>query len=434
MDTTTPATLPKSRGEGTDSNAGLTDRVRSLRLPDRSTRRRSTAALAWTLVILLAGTSAFLGYREYERGGLSAAKLSSSTTPGAGNDTDSAKAAAGGQNDQSPAPDAVADSGTIALESKGYLVPAHQILVSPKVSGMVTKLFIEEGMRVEKGQVLGELEKIDYDADLSRARATVELFTAKRDLMRADGREEEKQQADLELAETERQLLQMKQEYERSVALRARDKSLVSDTAFETQQSLYEATVLKVKRLAFRRDMVYKPKRKEEIQSAEAELGQAQADLLKAEWRLSNCTIRAPISGTVLKKNAEEGNIVNPIAFNGSFSLCDLADLSDLEVDLSIQERDVSKVYPRQACQIRTEAYPDRVYEGFVDRLMPIADRAKGAVPVRVKVRVAKSEEGVYLKPDMSAVVTFLNKRNDDLPAKAGKSAATPKGVKSEAD
>ena len=125
---------------------------------------------------------------------------------------------------------------------------------------------------------------------------------------------------------------------------------------------------------------------------------------------------------------------MNPIAFNGSFSLCDLADLSDLEVDLSIQERDVSKVYPRQACQIRTEAYPDRVYEGFVDRLMPIADRAKGAVPVRVKVRVAKSEEGVYLKPDMSAVVTFLNKRKDDLPAKAGKSAATPKGVKSEAD
>ena len=65
----------------------------------------------------------------------------------------------------------------------------------------------------------------------------------------------------------------------------------------------------------------------------------------------SNCTIRAPISGTILKKNAEEGNIVNPIAFNGSFSLCDMADLSDLEVDLSIQERDIARIFPGQKCK-----------------------------------------------------------------------------------
>ena len=95
---------------------------------------------------------------------------------------------------------------------------------------------------------------------------------------------------------------------------------------------------------------------------------------------------------------------------------------------MSIQERDVSKVYPRQVCQIRSEAYPDRVYEGYVDRLMPIADRAKGAVPVRVKVKVAKSEEGVYLKPDMSAVVTFLNQRLD---ASTDKNAASAQNVKS---
>jgi HlyD family secretion protein len=124
---------------------------------------------------------------------------------------------------------------------------------------------------------------------------------------------------------------------------------------------------------------------------------------------LENCTIRAPISGTILKKNAEEGNIVNPIAFNGSFSLCDLADLSDLEVELTIQERDIAKVRVNQKCQVRAEAFPDRVYEGVVSRLMPIADRAKGAIPVRVKVTVPREEEGVYLKPEMGALVSFLN-------------------------
>jgi hypothetical protein len=61
-----------------------------------------------------------------------------------------------------------------------------------------------------------------------------------------------------------------------------------------------------------------------------------------------------------------------------------------------------------QRCKVRSEAYPEREYDGVVSRLMPIADRAKGAVPVRVKLTVPASEEGVYLKPEMGAVVSFL--------------------------
>ncbi len=70
----------------------------------------------------------------------------------------------------------------------------------------------------------------------------------------------------------------------------------------------------------------------------------------------------------------------------------------------------MAKVFRGQNCRIRPDAFPERTYEGSVSRLMPIADRAKGAVPVRVKVRVPKDEEGVYLKPEMSAVVSFLKK------------------------
>jgi HlyD family secretion protein len=85
-----------------------------------------------------------------------------------------------------------------------------------------------------------------------------------------------------------------------------------------------------------------------------------------------------------------------------------MADLSDLEVDLKIQERDISKVFQGQKCKIRAEAWPDRVYDGYVSRLMPIADRSQGALPVRVKVNVPAAEEGVYLKPEMGAIVSFL--------------------------
>lgn len=426
MDTSTSASPIRSRGEAPESGSTLSDRVRSLRLPSSNQRRSTTAGIAWTLVLLLAAISAFLGYREFLRGDLfgPAKQGVAAAAEGAPQEAKPPAAAAGEAGKQAAPPPRVADNGTIALESKGYLIPAHQILVSPKVSGMVLKLFIEEGMRIEKGQVLGELEKVDYEADLRRARATLALAKANHELMQAGSREEEREQSKAELAEAVRQLEQLQQDHERNIALRKRGSNLITDTEFEQKKSEYEAATQKVKRLSFRRDQVMNGNRKEEIAAVAAAVEQAEADLQKAEWRLSNCTIIAPISGTVLKKNAEEGNIVNPVAFNGSFSLCDLADLSDLEVDLSIQERDVSKVYVQQACQIRSEAYPDRIYEGYVDRLMPIADRAKGAIPVRVKVKVAKSEEGIFLKPDMSAVVTFLNHKVNEAPKSSGKSAA----------
>jgi len=143
--------------------------------------------------------------------------------------------------------------------------------------------------------------------------------------------------------------------------------------------------------------------------AALADVVSATARLDKAKWRLDNCTIRAPIDGTILTKKAEIGNLVNPLAFGAtSGSVCEMADLADLEVELDITERDVSKIQKGMPCRIRAEAYPDRVYEGYVDRLMPTANRAKGAVPVRVKIKVAKDEEGVYLKPEMGAVVAFL--------------------------
>jgi HlyD family secretion protein len=405
METPIAGPRPRSRAEDAASTSSvLSDRVRSLRLPDHAAQPRSTAMVAWILVFLLTAATAFLGFREAQRSDLLSLDLENAAgtekqDPSAEAPTDS--------TGQLATP--VAQAGEIALESKGYLIPAHQILVSPKVSGMILKLFLVEGEKVERGAVLAELEKNDYTADLNRAKAALLLNKARRDLMLAGNRSEERTQAHAEVSEAERQLAQLKTEHLRNESLRAKDKTLVADSTYEEQKSLYEAALFRVTRLQSRRDQVMNGNRKEEIAAAEAEVLQAEADVEKAEWKVSNCTIRAPISGTVLKKNAEEGNIVNTIAPNGSFSLCDLADLSDLEVDLSIQERDISKVHVNQKCKIRSEAYPDRLYVGVVDRLLPIADRAKGAIPVRVKVSVPKSEEGVYLKPDMSAVVTFLN-------------------------
>ena len=173
--------------------------------------------------------------------------------------------------------------------------------------------------------------------------------------------------------------------------------------------SKYKAMERHVRGLQLALELMEEGPRIERINIALAQVGQAEAELAKAQWRLDNCIIRAPVSGTILKKYAEEGSLVNPIANQGFFSLCEMADLSDLEVELKILEREISKVFKGQKCKIRADAYPDRVSEGYVSRLMPTADRGQAAIPVRVKVKVPVAEEGFYLKPDMGVLVSFLN-------------------------
>ena len=186
---------------------------------------------------------------------------------------------------------------------------------------------------------------------------------------------------------------------------------------YETAESQYQMLKKRVDKLSATAQLMIDGPRSERKRAAEAQVRQQEAELRRAKWRLDNCIIVAPISGTILKKNAELGNLVNPVAFNGSFSLCDIADLSKLEVELSIQERDISKVKKGQRCRVQPEAYMDRYYDGVVSRLMPIADRAKGAIPVRVRLKVPAEEEGQYLKPEMGAIVKFYDEIVEDLPS-----------------
>jgi multidrug resistance efflux pump len=369
-----------------DDSSALQQRVLSLRLPRQEHSRGSGAGKAvWGLVVVLAIVIAVLVVLLFQR--------------------ESPEARAAVSQEKPVAESHTASSGNIALDSKGYIMPVQRILVSPKVSGMIVKLDILEGRRVKKGHILAELEDVDYQADLAHAESYLEAAKQRlAEIVAMWPKEVGQAKAELERAKAE--LEQLKSDYARSKELYFKQKAL-SQLDYELAESKYRSNDQRVHSLEFALGLL-EASRGKKVAAAEAEVRQDEADLAKARWRLDNCKIRAPISGTILRKNAEEGNLVNPIAMNGSYSLCDLADLSDLEVELTIEERDISKVAVGQKCKIRTEAYPDRVYEGIVSRLMPIADRNKAAIPVRVKVTVPREEEGIYLKPDMTAMVSFL--------------------------
>jgi multidrug resistance efflux pump len=402
--------------------ASLGERVRSLRLTHGGAPagggRRQGSPLPWALVVVLLLTTFVLGYRAYR---VAPVAVAAASAP-APQHTDATTTSAPGDVAAVP----VAASGDVVLQAKGYVIPAHQVQLSPKVGGMMVWLDprFQEGAYFKEGEVLAKLETVNYQAEFDHAVAALRAAEQRRDEQTCY-RKQEIEQAQRELDEARAQLVQMDLELRRNVRL----TEMNSLATREYEQARYgrDAMARKVDRLRAALDMWKEGPRREKLLAAEADVAAAKADLNKAKWNLDNCDIRAPISGHVLKKNAEKGNVVNPLAFNVATSLCEMADLADLEIDLSIQERDISHVHDGQPCDVMPEAYANydpfrkkhpQGYQAVVSRQMPTADKAKGAVPVRVKVRVPTDEVGIYLKPDMGVLVSFYKGGKETAAAK----------------
>src|SRR5262249_35856138 len=151
--------------------------------------------------ILLLVTAA-VGYRAYRvtpAGEVKPAETSATSTGSSGVTTE------------------VAKSGDVVLEQKGYIIPAHQIMVSPKITGMVIWLHdrFMEGQKSRKGEVLAELEDVDYKADRDPAAAVLaaarERYTELKERLPL-----ELSQAEAKLAETEANLTQLRLDADRN--------------------------------------------------------------------------------------------------------------------------------------------------------------------------------------------------------------------------
>ena len=311
----------------------------------------------------------------------------------------------------------------IALTSKGNIVPISLIQVSPKIGGTVVKLNFKEGDEVQENDVLAELEDIEFRSDRDRLLAAREAAESRLGELQ-NYLKEEIEQSYNDWKDTVSQRDQAYAKYQRYVGLKQRGSVAPED--FELAKSTFDSLDFRSKRLELSYKLMKdegKGPRYERIAAAEADVRHANADLVKAQWRLDNTKVKASKTGIILSKKTEEGNIVNPSAFsNGlSASLCEMADLYKMEVDLSIAERDIAKLFKDQECRIQPEAFPNRIYTGYISRIMPMADRSKSSIPVRVKIEfpaidakgqpLPPEKQGEYLRPEMGAIVTFLNRK-----------------------
>jgi RND family efflux transporter MFP subunit len=276
------------------------------------------------------------------------------------------------------------------LTATGYLESRWQAAVGAKVPGRIADIPVEEGDKVEAGAVLAELEHSDLDAMLASRKVAVTS-------------------AEAQLAEAEFTLGQAQRDMAREQELNRR--GVGTDSAMEQAETRYnEAQAI--------------------LNARTAAVDAAKAAVLEAEEAVKNMFIFAPFDGTVVTKDAEKGESIMPGgmgASSGRGSVITLAKLDELEVDTDVKEDYLGQLRKGQPTQVAVDAVPDRRYKGRLREIIPMGDRTRGIV--KVKVSILDPDERLF--PELSATVHFLpeEKEGDDADAAEKKGVFVPVGA-----
>jgi HlyD family secretion protein len=259
-------------------------------------------------------------------------------------------------------------AGTASVTANGYVVARTRASVSSKVAGRLAFLGVSEGSFVRKGEVIARLENADYRAAVEQARATV--ASARADSIEAA--------ADRDQLERDAQRLR---------TIHAQSRELVA------QQDVDQAESRAAQGAA-------------RAQAAAARVDAALAGLRFAEANFDNTQIRAPFSGTVLRKEAEVGEVVAPSVGGGLTrgAVVTMADLGTLEVEVDVNEAYIARITHNQPARITLDAYPDTGFRGAVRQVVPTADRQRATVQVKVGI----TDHDPRILPEMGARVDFL--------------------------
>ncbi len=267
---------------------------------------------------------------------------------------------------------AAVPAGDSVLDATGYVVARRQATVSSKTTGKVVEVLVEEGMHVEEGQLLAQL-------DDSITRAQLELSESQ---LRA---------SHASLDEMKVQLKQARLDLERTSGLAGRQ--LASQADLDRDTLTVEGLVARLARV-------------------EQELNVAERHADVQRQMLEDMQIRAPFAGVVVAKAAQPGEMISPVSAGGGFTrtgICTIVDMDSLEVEVDVNEAYINRVFPGQPVTVALNAYPDVQIPASVIAIIPTADRNKATV--RVRIRILDRDDRVL--PDMGVKVRFL----DDTPA-----------------
>ncbi len=261
------------------------------------------------------------------------------------------------------------------LTAKGYLKSRYQAMIGSKLPGRVEKILVEEGKKVKKGDMLAVIEHNDMKAMLNsrqaqKVRTEAELEEARADLWEKE-REERRvsrlyNQKSVTLEETEK-------------AVSGRKKAIARVAALEAAVKLMAANV-------------------QEISAT-----------------IETMKLYAPFDGTIVEKQGEEGEIITSMAMSSSLgrtAVVTIAHLDKMDVETDIAENLLSRVALGQPAEVSVSAVPSKRYHGRLRQVIPMGDRIRSTV--KVKVEITDPDDKLF--PELAATVHFLPSKSANSP------------------
>ncbi len=239
----------------------------------------------------------------------------------------------------------------LRAEATGTIEPVREVEVKSMASGELLRLFTDIGDVVQRGTLLAEIDPRDVENRFNQTEADLKVAQAQLQIARAQ-------------LERQQQLL---------------DAQVITQSEFES------ATL--------------------SFANAEASLVRAETNFELAELQMADVSIRAPMDGTIIQKNVEEGAVIQSAASNvsGGAALFVMANLGEMQVRTLVDETDMGDLEPGLAAVVRVEAYPDRTFQGTVDKIEPQATVEQNVTMFPVIISI--DNRSGLLRPGMNAEV-----------------------------
>ena len=299
------------------------------------------------------------------------------------------------------------------ISATGIVEPNFKVEVKSKASGEVLSFPFLEGDKVEKGALLLELDKSDEKRNVAKAKADLSKATAK--LKKSETAlllQKTKYKTDIKTSQSEvisaiASLKESEDKLKRQIELF--EQKIVSQESLDTAKTLFEVNQQKLiqaeSQLQESKDSIHDIAMKEnEIELVNTEVQLAEIALDEAEERLEETEIFVPLTGVIIEKLVEEGQIIaSGISnVNGGTALANIADMSRLFIIADIDETDIGSVKVDHPVTITADAFSDKVFNGRVRRIAPQGLVENSITIFKVKIEVLGKGKK-KLKPVMSA-------------------------------
>jgi HlyD family secretion protein len=305
--------------------------------------------------------------------------------------------------------------GGVVLTATGYIIPHHKIEANSKVTGRVAWIGVEKGDKVKEGQVLVRLEDQEFRAQYDQARGAADSARAQLEELQHGSRPEEIQQSQHNLSEARATAANDKITLDRTKTLVA--QGVLSQQALDDATAKYEASQQRAHSLEESSRLTQIGPRTEEIARAQGSLTQAEGQAAYEKSQLDATVIRAPISGTILDRSVEKGELLTGQFASAARPVFSLANLEDIQADLDVAQDDFAKLTPHQKAIVTVDAFPDLKWDGVIAEVSPEANRQKATIEVKVQILNPDS----HLRPEMNTTVHFIADENKSAnPQSAG--------------